>query len=144
MGGAESLSYFRMSTTMLKAIEGNDAIEVTDGSEEDSTLTKIVWSVLGIVGMTIVFSGLGYFLLLAYAGWLWYQWRPYRATSYLFDRKTLMVYRVETKKKQRHLKELAHFSELVKFEIIKEEEPESAGRDDMGDTGDMGFFSSSD
>jgi hypothetical protein len=134
---------------MLKVIEENDAIEVTDGAEELGTPTKIIFSILGIAGITIFLHGLGYFLLIIYAVMLWSIWQPYRSTSYLFDRNTLKVYRVDTKKKQRRLRELAHFSELGKFRIIEVQESDSVDMDDievqesdsvdMDDTGDMSF-----
>jgi hypothetical protein len=116
---------------MLKVIEENDAIEVTDGTEEPSTRTKIIMSIVGIVAMTIILNAIGFFILFVYAVVLWLIWRPFKSTSYLFDRKTLKVYRLETKKQKRSLKELAHFSELGKFRIIEvqesEDRPDSEG-----------------
>jgi hypothetical protein len=123
---------------MAKVIETNDAIEVTDGSEDSSPRTKIIMSVVGIVAMTLILHVFGFLLLIAYAVVLWLIWKPYQSTSYLFDRKTLKVYRVLTKRKQRQLKELAHFSKLDKFRIIEVEERESS---DSADTSDSISFS---
>jgi hypothetical protein len=124
-----------MGTTMAKVIKTDDAIEVTDGSEDPSTRTKIIWSVVGITIVTLLLGVIFFMLPFAYAAVLWTIWKPYQSTSYLFDRKTLKVYRVLTKKKQRHLKELAHFSELGKFRIIEVEERESSGSTDTGSIG---------
>jgi hypothetical protein len=122
---------------MAKVIETNDAIEVTDGSEDSSTRTKIIMSVVGIVAMTLILHVFGFLLLIAYAVVLCLIWKPYQSNSYLFDRKTLKVYRVLTKKKQRQLKELAHFSKLDKFRIIEVEERESSDSADRSDS--IGF-----
>jgi hypothetical protein len=118
---------------MAKVIETNDAIEVTDGSEDSSTRSKIIWSVVGIVIVTIILHAIIFLVIPAYALVLWTIWRPFKSTSYLFDRKTLKVYRVDTKKQQRSLKELAHFSKLEKFRIIEVEERDSSDSTDTSD-----------
>ena len=116
----------------MKIIETNDAIEVSDGAEKLSTRDKIILSVAAIIVVTLFFGTLGPFAFLGYPICFWYIWKPYTSTSFLFDRKTLKVYKVETKKQQRQLEELAHFSELSKFRIIEEQESESQGSDGMG------------
>jgi hypothetical protein len=94
-----------------------------------SVSTKIGVSILAIAGLTIFLHGLGFFLLILYAGVLWNIWKSFKSVSYLFDRKTLMVYRVETKKQQRHLQEVCHFSELGKFRMVEVQQSESQSTD---------------
>jgi hypothetical protein len=103
---------------MLEIIRENDAIEISDLSNQYGLPSKIVLTGLAllIILPLSAFNPL-FSLLLPIVGWI--IWKPYATSSILFDRKTLKVYSVATKQQQRSLTELAQFSELGKFQIIE-------------------------